>query len=159
MVATPSNSLNITAAGIVKFDGTATFSAATFVDWTSWTPTVVGGSTAGTTTYVTQSGFYMRIANMVIAQFYINISGNTGTGNLVLNNLPITINTGGTQQPVGSCMIFATTYPSLTTYGAIEGVTNTTTAKFIMMGTAGHSGYLATSNSSIGLQGTFIYQA
>ena len=46
----------------------------------TWTPTMIGGSTAGTTTYVSQFGFYTRIGNMVFFDMTVAWSAATGTG-------------------------------------------------------------------------------
>ena len=58
----------------------------------TWTPTAVGGTSAGTTTYVgSPLGFYTKVGNLVNASAFIGISGMTGTGNLHLS-LPFASN-------------------------------------------------------------------
>jgi hypothetical protein len=54
----------------------------------TWTPTAVGGTTAGTTTYVAQSGRYTKIGRQVTLQFNIEYSATTGTGSLLIGGLP-----------------------------------------------------------------------
>ena len=56
----------------------------------TWTPALLGGSTAGTTTYSAQDGFYTKIGRVVTINCYIQISAMTGTGDLRLSGLPFT---------------------------------------------------------------------
>jgi hypothetical protein len=56
----------------------------------TWTPIVVGSSTAGTGTYSTQEGTYTKIGNMVIANCFVNWSAHTGSGDLNIIGLPFT---------------------------------------------------------------------
>lgn len=46
----------------------------------TYTPTYLGGTTAGTTTYTTQQGAYLRIGPLVIAMINLAWSAATGTG-------------------------------------------------------------------------------
>jgi hypothetical protein len=57
----------------------------------TWTPTAVGGTSAGTTTYSGRTGNYTKVGNIVTANGYIAISAMTGTGNLLFS-LPFTAN-------------------------------------------------------------------
>lgn len=63
----------------------------------TFTPTVLGSSTAGTTTYTTQLGIYKKIGNIYFFQIYLLWTNQTGTGNLLVGNLPASAanNTGG----------------------------------------------------------------
>lgn len=47
---------------------------------TAYTPTYIGGTTAGTTTYTTQQGSYVRFGRLVIAFVNLAWSAATGTG-------------------------------------------------------------------------------
>lgn len=61
-----------------------------FVAPTSWTPTVVGSATAGTTTYTTQAGRHCQLnANAVVVTGFVAWTAMTGTGNLLFS-LPFT---------------------------------------------------------------------
>ena len=60
----------------------------------SWTPTLTGGTAAGSTTYTTQAGTYSLLGNILIATFNIVITGATGTGDARIGNLPFTIKAG-----------------------------------------------------------------
>ena len=58
----------------------------------TWTPTVVGLSTAGTATYSTQNGRYTKIGRQVFVEALVNWSGGTGTGDFAITGLPFTVN-------------------------------------------------------------------
>jgi hypothetical protein len=57
----------------------------------TWTPTVVGQSTAGTATYTAQNGRYTKIGRQVFVECWVNWSGGTGTGDLAIAGLPFTV--------------------------------------------------------------------
>jgi hypothetical protein len=54
----------------------------------TWTPTYYGSSTAGTTTYVTQTGNYTKVGRQVTAICQLSISAATGTGEVRIGGLP-----------------------------------------------------------------------
>ncbi len=56
----------------------------------TWTPTYIGATSAGTTTYAGQSGRYTRVGRQVTAHFDLDVSAATGTGNLLIGGLPFT---------------------------------------------------------------------
>jgi hypothetical protein len=60
----------------------------------TWTPIVVGKTTAGTGTYSTQSGFYTKMGNMVTFSAILGWSAHTGTGNIQIQGLPFAITNG-----------------------------------------------------------------
>lgn len=57
----------------------------------SFTPTIVGTTTAGTGTYTVQLGRYTRIGNRVLFSAYITWTAHTGTGNMRISGLPFTV--------------------------------------------------------------------
>jgi hypothetical protein len=65
----------------------------------TWTPTIYGTSTAGTTTYFQQAGTYTKIGRVVTVQVFLNITNQTGTGDLRLGGLPFTAASGGNTFP------------------------------------------------------------
>lgn len=81
--------------GQIKFPSTkiASADANTLDDYEegTWTPTAIGNSTAGTTTYVARNGTYTKIGNQVTATGYVNVSAMTGTNYLLLS-LPFACN-------------------------------------------------------------------
>ncbi len=54
----------------------------------TWTPIIVGATTAGTGTYSSQNGRYTKVGNMVTATSYVEWSAHTGTGGMRLGGLP-----------------------------------------------------------------------
>jgi len=58
----------------------------------TWTPTVIGSTTAGTGTYSSQLGRYTKVGRLVSLEVYLIWSAHTGTGNLQFSNLPFTVN-------------------------------------------------------------------
>lgn len=58
----------------------------------TFTPTIIGSTTAGTATYGGgQEGKYTKIGNVVYFQIYLGYSGGTGTGDLRIAGLPFTV--------------------------------------------------------------------
>ena len=56
----------------------------------TWTPTIIGTTTAGTASYSQNAARYTKIGRMVFIETYISWSGGTGSGNLRLAGLPFT---------------------------------------------------------------------
>jgi hypothetical protein len=56
----------------------------------TWTPTVIGSTTAGTATYSVQNGRYTKIGRLVQFEMYCSWGSGTGTGNLKFAGLPFT---------------------------------------------------------------------
>lgn len=61
----------------------------------SFTPSVVGTSTAGTASYTQQVGTYVKIGKFVICNFGIVYTGHTGTGSMRITNLPFSSSNSG----------------------------------------------------------------
>lgn len=61
----------------------------------TFTPTVIGTSTAGSDTYGAnnQVGIYQKIGNRVFFDIWLSWSAHTGTGNLRFDGLPFTVST------------------------------------------------------------------
>jgi len=57
----------------------------------TFTPTVIGGTTAGTATYTVQNGRYTKIGRLVFVELYVNWSAGTGTGDLWIGGLPFNV--------------------------------------------------------------------
>lgn len=60
----------------------------------TWTPVVVGGTTAGTGTYSLQIGRYTKIGNTVRIYFAVAWSAHTGTGKTIVTGFPFSSNAG-----------------------------------------------------------------
>jgi hypothetical protein len=57
----------------------------------TWTPTIIGTSTAGTATYPAErNGKYTKVGNVVYVYANVTWTGGTGTGNLRISGLPFT---------------------------------------------------------------------
>lgn len=56
----------------------------------TWTPTVIGTSSAGTANYSFQTGRYTKIGRLVYVESYLSWSSGTGTGDLRVAGLPFT---------------------------------------------------------------------
>jgi hypothetical protein len=65
----------------------------------TWTPTLVGTTTAGAGTYTTQLGKYTKIGNVVNFIIQLVWTAHTGTGNLRISNLPFTSANDGISTP------------------------------------------------------------
>jgi len=63
----------------------------------TFTPTIVGGTTAGTGSYSVQTGFYTKIGDTIHVQIRISWSAHTGTGNLQIGGLPYSASTTANQ--------------------------------------------------------------
>ncbi len=87
-VTPPSSGIELANATGIKYDTpsggasiTVTSNTQLVFEEGTYVPTIVGGTIPGVTTYTGRSGSYIRIGNWVWIQYYIGISGATGTGN------------------------------------------------------------------------------
>jgi hypothetical protein len=56
----------------------------------TWTPTIIGSTTAGTATYVVQNARYTKTGRTVFVEALLNYSAGNGTGDLLISGLPFT---------------------------------------------------------------------
>jgi hypothetical protein len=145
-----------TLSGAISFDGGINL-LNHFVDWTAWTPTLVGNITAGTTTYVTQLGQYCRIGNMVTVAFRIEISATTGTGSVLIKGLPIPISTSYIH-PLGSLALSGVTFP--VSCSQVNLTVDPTLAAITMVGsgTGVIPAYVQMANAAQTFWGTITYR-
>jgi hypothetical protein len=54
----------------------------------TWTPVLIGSTSAGTGTYTTQAGTYTKIGNRVLITLQLRWTAHTGTGTMAINSLP-----------------------------------------------------------------------
>jgi hypothetical protein len=79
----------------------------------TFTPTAFGASTAGTTTYATQTGSYTKVGDTVNVDIYISWTAMTGTGNLRIGGLPFTSSSASNYFASGTVVpLFGFTWPS-----------------------------------------------
>ena len=84
---------------------------------TSYTPIVVGGTTAGTGTYITQYGAWRRVGKTVFFRVYLSLSGHTGTGRIDI--------TTPTLIEANTYLSTVSVYPEgLTSVGGVVGICN-----------------------------------
>ena len=57
----------------------------------TWTPTIIGSSSAGTMTYPDRVGRYQKVGRLVTIHFYIQGNSGSGSGNLLVGGVPFTI--------------------------------------------------------------------
>jgi hypothetical protein len=76
----------------------------------TFTPTIEGGSTAGSGTYTIQQGTYTKIGNLVTLNVWIQWSAHTGTGDMMLAGFPFT-------------SIGTNNYRASGTFGWVDGLT------------------------------------
>ena len=95
--------------GYLDAIGTKTISSATLQDYLqsaafptgTFTPAIIGATSAGTATYSTAQGAYTKIGNVVFFNCYLTWSGHTGTGGMRVGGLPFTSSaTANTQTAV-----------------------------------------------------------
>jgi len=140
----------------VTFDGTNfinNYSTGT------WTPTVVGTTTAGTTTYTTQQGYYTKIGNLVWCSLVIVITGATGTGAARFGSLPFTSNNTTGNAEIGAMTISATgwAWGAALTSSSFQIIQNSTNANYIQSGSSVGQANIQMSNAAATFQGTVIY--
>ncbi len=79
----------------------------------TFTPTAYGASTAGTTTYATQTGSYTKVGDTVNVDIYISWTAMTGTGNLRIGGLPFTSSSATNYFATGTIVpLLGFTWPS-----------------------------------------------
>jgi hypothetical protein len=104
-------------AGVALGVGTANTASNVLDDYEegTWTPTIYGATTAGTTTYFQQLGTYTKVGRLVTVQIFLNITGQTGAGAMRLGGFPFTSGAGANTFPffpaVGNLAMSAGYYP------------------------------------------------
>jgi hypothetical protein len=99
--------------GGIQFNGdTAAANALDDYEEGTWTPTVIGSTTAGTTTHVNQFGRYTKIGRFVSLHFNVSITSMTGTGNLLVSNIPFQYGDIGSSVFPGAAMTSNLDWPS-----------------------------------------------
>ena len=156
---------NILDVGQAKFftpsgtSGTAVNNVMAVYEEGTFTPTLFGSSSAGTTTYSAQSGNYTKIGNVVTVWATVMITAATGTGNLNFGGLPFTIK----NLAVGSFLISsasASWFPTAfyTTFSML-GITSTKTTAVLGYGpTTGASVNMSMANAAATFYWSMSYQ-
>ncbi len=131
----------------------------TFTDWTLYTPTLLGATTSGTTTYTSQVGYWMQVGNIVVVQFKIVITAATGTGTIVIS-LPVTSKNVTSLQNICAVKFsspgktWSAGYTSLVLFNGV----NTATITMQQLGSLKNTLALAIANTAMNVSGTISYQ-
>ena len=87
----------------------------------TWSPSIYGTTTAGTTTYFQRAGTYTKVGRVVTVKVFVTITNQTGTGALRLGNLPFTAGSGANTFPcavkIENLALFASHYPVFSVAG------------------------------------------
>jgi len=125
----------------------------------TFTPTVVGQTSAGTTTYTVQNGYYVRIGAFVQVQATVQASAATGTGNVLFGGFPFTIKNQTNGFPYGSILDASSlTWPTGATSISIQGMPNTSTANAYCSGSTVAGGAEQISNTALNFQYTIVHE-
>lgn len=144
--------------GGVSFDGGTNVMNAYSVG--TFTPTFVGNTTAGTTTYTNQNGYYIRIGDLIQVQALMTGTGATGTGAVSFRSLPFTVKNQTNGSPVGSALLSQTgwAWPAGTTSACFQATLNTTRGVIFLSGSADAGGNLQTANATFNMQYSVMFQ-
>lgn len=116
-------------------------------------PTVLGSTSAGTASYTTQNGKFMRIGELVYYTIAVTYSGVTGTGTLRIGNLPWAPNNSMPQPSVIANCSNVTLTAGQNVWATPEA--NSINFRIKTSGTTGEPSYLRLDNPAY-LSGTII---
>lgn len=135
---------------IFSVDSNAFTSLSTsFYQTGTFTPTVYGATTAGTTTYVDRTGTYLRLGNTVFVQCEMSISTSTGTGYCTLGGLPFTC---GPNDAFGTMVVSSNGFwpwPAGKTQAIFQVVAGTTTGLVACQGSNQNNDFLQMDNAGV----------
>jgi hypothetical protein len=118
----------------------------------TFTPTVYGSSTAGVTTYSVQLGHYVKIGTLVYVHITVQITNQTGTGNIRFGGLPFTSITG-VDQTVG-CIPQSLTFSNQIT---CQVPSNSTISRFLTVSSGAGAAEVAIDTAfTVGISGCYI---
>ena len=86
----------------------------------TFTPTATGATTAGTTVYTAQYGWYTKIGQQVNITLFVQWSSLTGTGALNISGLPFTSKNDGNFYAVGAVVCSALNWAANTSVAALQ---------------------------------------
>lgn len=140
----------------ISFDS-GTNNLANYIAQSTFTPTLTGATTGGSTTYTAQVGYYSRIGNTVFFHLIVAYSAATGTGNMVLGGFPLTIKNQSTYQPIWVTRMDGVTLPASSVELVCEGIANSTTANFVANTAAGSAANVQMINASVSISVSGFY--
>lgn len=121
----------------------------------AWTPTLVGGTVAGATTYVTQTATYTLIGNIVVCQCVLQISAATGTGDVLIGGFPF--NFTGLPSAATQWGGAGWTWPVGSTTVSLEGVSGTNHCIVKCSGSTINAANMQMANASLSVAFTIAY--
>ena len=90
----------------------------------TFTPTIIGATSAGTGTYSTQTGTYTKVGRLVSVQIILTWTAHTGTGAMKVAGLPFTV-AASVANPV-TIAAYDMVIPALTILGGVVNISATT---------------------------------
>ena len=124
----------------------------------TFSPTLQGATSGGSTTYIAQFGNYTRIGASVTCQIVVTATAATGTGNVTIGALPFTAKNGSANSWCAFLDASAgSTWPVGATSPAITPTVNTTNANIYVSGTATGGGQLQMFNGTTNYQTGLTY--
>lgn len=99
------------ASGGIQFNGdTAAANALDDYEEGTFTPTIIGATTAGVGTYTAQAGRYTKVGRLVCFHISLGWTGHTGTGSLTISGLPFVTANAASLIPVPNALASNLTY-------------------------------------------------
>jgi hypothetical protein len=122
----------------------------------TWTPTIIGTTTAGTGTYSFQGGQYTKIGNRVFVEGYLSWSAHTGTGNMRIGGLPFAISNASfySSGSIGDVNAIALTAENTL---AILGVTSSSSIEMRQFPTGGGTSAAVPIDTQANISFSFCY--
>lgn len=130
-------------------------SVLTNYDEGTFTPVLVGTTTAGVGTYTAQFGFYTRIGNRVDYQISISWTAHTGTGAGRINGLPFT-SRSGTVSPAAIYNINYATPASTYLTVCVENTTNYMPLVYVTLSSGAVAAAPIDSSAALFIQGSYF---
>ncbi len=160
-----SNTNPISGAGTLNYTGVEFSGSGHIISTTTqsyfqsgtFTPTLTGSATAGTTTYSSQAGNWSKVGNLVQIDIVVAGSAATGTGNATIGGLPFAPIVG-TRGSLLSNSAAGWAWPAGTTMLTPQLLAGNTTMTLYGSGTASLGGPLQMVNASFNFQIHVIYQ-
>jgi hypothetical protein len=126
--------------GGIQFGGdTAAANALDDYEEGTFSPVIEGTTTAGTGTYQNRAGRYTKIGQRVYFQLRLNWNAHTGTGDMIVANLPFSSTSAGNSQSTVSIRVGALGSPASTIvqgFVAVNAATITLESVAVATGTA-----------------------
>ena len=123
----------------------------------TWTPQISGSSTVGVTSYVSQVGRFTKIGRMVFLNVYVSWYGQTGAGNLLIGNLPFTVQNSDAEST--NFLQYSSLTVPLSSIAFVQAVKNTAYLKVLSIATAGASSAALTVDPTASCAFSLAYEA